>query len=1304
MQTFTGVSSNEKIGFSVSLNGNGNIVAFSREYLNYGGQVQVWEYSNSDMTDGGSWSQLDVGITNALDANLSSGSSNNYGGDRFGICISLNNDGNLLAVGLSYGNTQDGNQNTAGFRNHIGRVHVYEYANSSWSKVQTQLAEPESDGDTQSSQAFGYSVSFNDSGSNFVAGAPWYDSGASQVGRVLVYETGFSTVTTNTINVHAVPPDLISDSVSIVSNNSNTIKAKEGDEVTLSFEYDLSINTPMVSFKSNGQDITDTSIDYVGTNDNTSWTAKYTVDSADSDGAVTFTIDASAQTTLTDATQLTESDITDGTNVIIDTTVPTITNTVISNDNLNLSVTFSEKISGSSTFNDTAMVFNVTVNGDLNGGGNYIISGGNITDPTQTNHAINCNAGQTIVFSMATTDYNSYKLGIGDGPNYNQILSVNLDDTDSRFSTTVDGDNTLISFTPTENSSEWYYYCAQDPYPNGWGAQITVSNGIETTDFTLSLTGGSSATLQSNTPTNITTLDNLTYDMSLNISGVATGEETLSIVPASSTSIYDAAGNAMSTTQSNNTVNLTDLALPTINSLTISSNNSIKTNYAGENDIVTLYITASEDIIEPTVVFKSNDVVVTNAVSYSGAGDSWTAQYTVSSEDTNGVISFELNVEDVAGNTNQRTLTTDSSSVTKVGNASVLTYTSTTAGDQVGTTKLGNAQSSAGTGIAISGDGKKMAVPAYQNRDAPAGNYAGAMQVWEYNSSTEDWDTFGSDGTKTDGFIYGKQSFGEAGTGYAMNKAGDIVVLGEPKNDTDGNVSQANFDGTNTGKVHVYKYNSNNDLWEQMGDDIIGKNNSEFSGISVSINAIGNIIVIGSPGGNSAAGLVRVYKYSDISVTNGTWEQLGGDTTGDIEGVNSNEESGHSVSLNSDGDIVAVGAPQYGTGRVRIWKYSDISVTNGTWTQLSTDIVGSNSNGKTGFSVSLNDVGDIIAIGSPYANNNAGEVSVYQYSDISITNGSWTKLSGNNITGSGLFGDEVSLNGQGNMVAIGAPNSHKAYVYEYSDLSITNGTWSEILELSGSNDNFGSGVALNTSGSYVAVGAQQNTGGAGAGFVYETGVQTTVTTFIHAVPPELVSDSVSIVSNNYDTTKAKAIDEVTLSFEYDLSVNTPMVSFFSDGVNVTDSEIDYVGTNDNTSWTAKYTVDSADTDGVVTFTIDASAQTTLTDATQLTESDITDGTNVTVDTTIPTITGTTISSNNVNLQVTFSEFVVNNSSYTDAGLSYTVTANGSSNYILNGSGLTDSAKPSISLFVGQTVTFSVSNSVNNSHPLIIGTV
>ena len=100
----------------------------------------------------------------------------------------------------------------------------------------------------------------------------------------------------------------------------------------------------MVSFQSNGQDITDTSIDYIGTNDNTNWTAKYTVDAADTDGVVTFTIDASAQTTLTDATQLTQSDITDGTNVTVDTTVPNIFSTSINSDNTILTVTFSEDV------------------------------------------------------------------------------------------------------------------------------------------------------------------------------------------------------------------------------------------------------------------------------------------------------------------------------------------------------------------------------------------------------------------------------------------------------------------------------------------------------------------------------------------------------------------------------------------------------------------------------------------------------------------------------------------------------------------------------------------------------------------------------------------------------------------------------------------------------------------------------------------------------------------------------------------------------------------------------------------------
>ena len=49
----------------------------------------------------------------------------------------------------------------------------------------------------------------------------------------------------------------------------------------------------------------------------------------------------------------------------------------------------------------------------------------------------------------------------------------------------------------------------------------------------------------------------------------------------------------------------------------------------------------------------------------------------------------------------------------------------------------------------------------------------------------------------------------------------------------------------------------------------------------------------------SGAGSVRIYEYSS-----GTWIQLGQD----IDGVAANDQSGSSVSLNSAGDRVAIGA------------------------------------------------------------------------------------------------------------------------------------------------------------------------------------------------------------------------------------------------------------------------------------------------------------------------------------------------------------------------------------------------------------
>ena len=90
--------------------------------------------------------------------------------------------------------------------------------------------------------------------------------------------------------------------------------------------------------------------------------------------------------------------------------------------------------------------------------------------------------------------------------------------------------------------------------------------------------------------------------------------------------------------------------------------------------------------------------------------------------------------------------------------------------------------------------------------------------------------------------------------------------------------------------------------WSQLGSDIDGEAASDNSGWSVSVSSDGSIVAIGAiynNGAGSDAGHVRVYEYSG-----GTWSQLGSDIDGEAAG----DLSGYSVSLSSDGSIVAIGA------------------------------------------------------------------------------------------------------------------------------------------------------------------------------------------------------------------------------------------------------------------------------------------------------------------------------------------------------------------------------------------------------------
>lgn len=171
----------------------------------------------------------------------------------------------------------------------------------------------------------------------------------------------------------------------------------------------------------------------------------------------------------------------------------------------------------------------------------------------------------------------------------------------------------------------------------------------------------------------------------------------------------------------------------------------------------------------------------------------------------------------------------------------------------------------------------------------------------------------------------------------------------------------------------------------------------------------------------------------------------------------------------------------------------------------------------TGFgqSVTFNANGSRMAVGAPYADDNRGEVTVYQYVSSSGVGGEWIRVgapivSPNDSSGAnGLhrdrFGWDVALDGDGENLWVGAPRpGGTGYVAHFS-LQGTDGadgcqhppggvTWKKDNHggsVSGinPNDRFGYSVSCNRSGNAVAVGSPWASGTRGTVEVYHrTGI------------------------------------------------------------------------------------------------------------------------------------------------------------------------------------------------------------------------
>ena len=282
------------------------------------------------------------------------------------------------------------------------------------------------------------------------------------------------------------------------------------------------------------------------------------------------------------------------------------------------------------------------------------------------------------------------------------------------------------------------------------------------------------------------------------------------------------------------------------------------------------------------------------------------------------------------------------------------------------------------------------------------------------------------------------------------------------------------MDGTSTPASGIINLNTFEDRFIQTGNSINGvtgggASTGERLGWSIAMSSNGSRVAVGSRDHSQYIGIVRVYDYS-----NNQWTQVGSD----INGQFTKDDFGYSIAMTSDGSRIVVGAPSeklglLGKGCARVYDYS-----NNQWTQVGSDIDGTNNGDHSGKTVAISSDGTRVAIGSPrYANGGTrGQVQVFNY-----VNSQWTQLGGdmNGRGTSSQAGEALAMTPDGSRIIIGAPRDPgnlRGYVQVYEYIGAV---WTQIgsdIDGVSYNEFLGRSVAISSSGSRIAVGSIKNSG------------------------------------------------------------------------------------------------------------------------------------------------------------------------------------------------------------------------------------
>jgi hypothetical protein len=333
--------------------------------------------------------------------------------------------------------------------------------------------------------------------------------------------------------------------------------------------------------------------------------------------------------------------------------------------------------------------------------------------------------------------------------------------------------------------------------------------------------------------------------------------------------------------------------------------------------------------------------------------------------------------------------------------------------------------------------------------------------------------------------MYGLGSNDRFGFSVATSGTGQYIAVSSYQYDPNGN--------TDRGRVKVYYFNEESELWVTRGNEIYGENNVDLMGFYISLTESGHRIAVSAIGtdvNGSRSGSIYVYEYN---IETDNWDQIGQPMHGDYWG----DRFGFSCQISGDGSTVIGGSRHNDTngtnsGHIKVYTYDG---QNDVWVQKGESLPGYDGGDRFGITTSISHNGSIIASGAPYANDNggnSGHVRVYGFDGIQ-----WVQL-GSTIPGdysSDEFGSHVKLDSAGLQLVIGSPrnddngsNSGQVKVYIFNTGTME---WEQLGQtLLGDNngDRFGTHVDMTNNGMGIIIGAPRSDTPdnlAGSVYVYE---------------------------------------------------------------------------------------------------------------------------------------------------------------------------------------------------------------------------